>query len=274
MGADYNFNNMYMWDAAYHPRIARLGDRLIIKVGGENETRYAYPVGDGDLMPALEEIRRDAHERGGKPTLRGVTEEWLSELEKTCGGTFDVKFDEDSSDYIYDAQKLATLAGKKLHSKRNHIHRFEENNDWSYEPVTEANLYECQALEASWVRENSAEKDMDYTDENTAIARMFRHFGELQMEGGLLRSSGRPVAFTIGSFINETTFNTHYEKAFSDIQGAYPMINREFAKYLVAKYPNLKYINREEDMGLENLRKAKHSYYPDLFLKKYLVTCK
>jgi len=273
-GAEYNFNNIFMWDRAYGPTVARIGGRLLIKVGGEKSTRYAFPVGTGELEPVVDALLEDAALRGGKLVLRGVTEEQVSELEALYPGEFETVFDENGSDYLYLAERLAGLSGKKLHAKRNHIHRFEEENDWSFEPVNEANLAECAALERLWVRENTAEKHMDYSDENDAIARMFTHFSELGMVGGLLRSSGRPVAFTVGSRLSKDTFDTHYEKAYADIQGAYQMVNREFARMLRAKYPELVYINREEDMGLENLRHAKRSYYPDIFLKKHVLTWK
>ncbi|NCB52984.1 MAG: DUF2156 domain-containing protein [Clostridia bacterium] len=271
-GADYNFNNIYMWERMFRPCISRLGDRLMLKIGCNNDTLYSFPAGTGPLAPAIEALKEDAADRGGSMRMRGITEEALSELQTLCPDEFDVKFDEDGSDYVYLAEKLADLAGKKLHAKRNHIHRFEEENDWSFEPVTLSNLGDCAELEKKWLFENSEEKHMNYSDENDAIGRMFRHFEVLKMDGGLLRAGGMPIAFTIGSILSDDTYNTHYEKADSHIQGAYPMINREFARYIMRKYPNIIYINREEDMGLENLRKAKRSYYPDLFIKKYVAS--
>lgn len=273
-GADYNFNNIYMWEAAFHPRVARLGDRIVIKVGKDSDTVYSFPAGIGPLEPAIEALKKDAAERGGKLRIRGIPEEVLPELPALCPDEFDIVFDENSSDYVYLAEKLANLGGKKLHAKRNHINRFEETNDWSFEPVTPSNLSDCLELEKKWLLENTEEKHMNYADENEAIGRMFRHFEALKMDGGILRSGGQPIAFTIGSVLTCDTYNTHYEKADSHIQGAYPMINREFARYIMQKYPSIAYINREEDMGLENLRKAKRSYYPDLFIKKYVATCR
>ena len=98
------------------------------------------------------------------------------------------------------------------------------------------------------------------------------HFEALGLEGGLIRINGSVAAFTIGDRLNGDTYDVHFEKAYAGIQGAYAMINREFARWVREHHPDIKYLNREEDMGVEGLRKAKESYYPDLLLEKYTAT--
>ena len=99
----------------------------------------------------------------------------------------------------------------------------------------------------------------------TALAQM----DELGVTGGLIRAEGRVVAFSLGSLTTQDCYNVHFEKAYGELQGAYAVINREMARWVRATFPQVAYIDREDDMGLEGLRKAKLSYYPDILLEKY-----
>ena len=187
------------------------------------------------------------------------------------------EFNSDSFDYIYSIDKLADLKGKKMHAKRNHINRFNENYpDWMFEPLTPDNRDLCRAMAAEW-RSRRAEEVTEYekhqyADESVAIHRALDEMEELGIEGGLIRAGGRIVAFALGSRLSIDGYDIHFEKAFDDVQGAYSAINREMARYVRTKYPDVKWINREDDLGLEGLRKAKLSYYPDLLLEKFTVT--
>lgn len=117
-------------------------------------------------------------------------------------------------------------------------------------------------------REGEAE-ERDLGDEGIALRTAMEYYDQLGLEGGLIRVYGEVVAFTMGDFLTRDTFDVHFEKAYSELQGAYAMINREFARWVRAKHPEIKYLNREDDMGVEGLRKAKESYYPDLMVEKY-----
>ena len=269
--AGFNFTNMFVWGPTFSPQVAELNGRMAIKLGYGNAPIYSYPVGGGDLKEAVNELKKDAAERGIYMCIQGITKEVLPEFEALFGGEYALKEERNFFDYVYRVETLASLAGKKLHAKRNHIHRFEEQNDWSFEPITLDNLPECIAMNEKWMAENEQEKQMDYSAEEKALALVFSNFEALGLEGGLLRSSGEVIAYTIGEVLNSDTYVTHFEKAFSHIQGAYPMINREFAKQIMATHPEIHYVNREEDMGLENLRKAKLSYYPEFLVEKYVA---
>lgn len=269
MGSESNFNNMYLWHRMYGQELARLGDRLLVRVKGEGGHRYLFPYGSGELLPALEELAEDAAAHGGKLHFICLSREQKAQLEEVWPGKFeyDCAWDRDSWDYVYDVNKLADLAGKKLHSKRNHIHRFDEQfPDWMAEPITDENVSDCVAMEKEW----AAARDHDDTlsEETISILEALYLRDELGLEGVLIRAGGRVVAFSMGSFTNPECFDVHYEKAFGEIQGAYAVVNREMARMIRTRYPQVKWFNREDDLGLEGLRKAKLSYYPELLLEK------
>ena len=127
-------------------------------------------------------------------------------------------------------------------------------------------------MSQAWAEEMYRLHGRTNPEEQLALKRAFQDFDFLGLEGGLLRTKGEVVAFTIGEKQNGDTYTVHFEKAFSRVRGAYPMINREFVRYVRQLYPEVVYINREDDMGMENLRKAKRSYYPDFMVEKYTAS--
>ena len=270
--ADFCFTNYYAWSDIFYTEVANHQDMLFGRYYINNKPRYLFPVGKGNLKEAIEAMIQDAKKEGVSLRITGITSEYLDIIEKAFPNTFSFSSFFSMFDYVYSAEKLATLSGKKLHSKRNHIHRFEDENDWCFEPVRQSNIWECLEMTDKWMELNQGETD--YSTEQRALKRVFQHFEEMKMEGGLIRSSGEVIAYCLGEKLNSDTYVVHFEKAFSSIQGAYAIINREFVKCLMARYPEIKYINREEDMGEENIRKAKKSYYPDFMIEKYIAELK
>ncbi len=271
---DYNFASLFMWGPVYKARIARLDGRLAVQVRYPMPHAYLWPVGTGDLRTALLALESDAAEWEKPLHLVAVTEQQKAELEALFPGQFRFQEERADSDYLYETDRLAELPGKKLHAKRNHINRFlKENPNWVYEELTEKSLAECLVMDEQWylrsrVREGFTE-ERDLNDEGLALRRAMNHFTALGLEGGLLRVYGEVVAFTIGSMMGGDTYDVHYEKAYSELQCAYAMINQCFARQVRRRHPEVVYLNRENDMGVEGLRKAKESYYPDLLVTKY-----
>lgn len=267
-GADYSFANLFIWRHAYKPKITFINDRIIIylpEAGG----LYAFPKGDGSLKETIELMREDAHLRGHKFEMRGLTPMILDELKEIYGDSFSVLEDRDNADYIYTTEKLCELRGRRLSSKRNHIRHFERNGDWHFERITSDNLSEARDFVNTFY---DAKEDPDLKDESVAINEMFDNFDTLGFYAGILHQGNRPVAFSAGTRLDEITFDTHFEKALPDVEAAYTMINREFARMIRDLLPDIQYFNREEDMGIEGLRRAKESYHPDVLLMKYTVT--
>ncbi|MGI6678921.1 MAG: DUF2156 domain-containing protein [Dehalobacterium sp.] len=269
-GCHYNFTNLFAWVNIYCYRIAQMENHLVVKGTITNEldeaiSYYFYPAGKGDPQGVLAEMKKDADDSGHPFVLYGLSHENVAVLNRIYPEKFEFKERRDSFDYVYLLEKLVTLSGKKLAAKRNHINRFKENNDWSFEPITMENIGECWEMNVKWCHINGCLEDEHLSDEYCAVRRCFKYFWELGLEGGLIRANGRVVAFTMGSQLNSNTYDIHVEKAYGEIQGAYQMINREFAALIQKKYPHILYVNREEDMGYPGLRKAKLSYKPEKF---------
>jgi len=267
--ADYNFSNIYIWDKHYRQLVCNYHGRMLTKLRYEGKPAFVFPIGSGELRPAVDALRRFAADRGYCFVLRGVTELHRQMLEKEYPGRFEYTEDISCFDYIYRAEKLATYSGKALHSKKNHCNRFEAENEWSLVPLTRELIPGCLDMLDVWSETNSQRLDSSIANEHDAIIRAFAAYEHLSLEGGVLFANGRIVGFTMGTLVNEDTFDVHFEKAEGSINGAYPMVCREFTRMLMAKYPQLKYMNREDDMGFEALRRSKLSYKPEYMLKKY-----
>ena len=267
--ADYNFGNIYIWDKHFKQLTARCGDRMLTKLRYDGKPTFVFPIGSGELRPAIEALREFAAWRGYPFCLRGITEHHREMLEAEYPGRFDYTEDVNNADYIYLAEKLATYPGKALHGKKNHCNRFEAEYDWRFVPMTRGLIPACMDMLSVWSEDNAARLDPSIAYEHDAIIRAFAAFEQLGLEGGVLYANGEIMGFTMGEFASRDTFDVHFEKARVDINGAYPMVCRELTRMLMAKHPNLKYMNREDDMGLESLRTSKLSYKPEYLLKKY-----
>ena len=243
---------------------------MIVAPCYEDMPFFAYPVGTGSLEPVLAEMLLYAKEKGFPFTMRGVTAEHLPQL-LAIFPDCTVESERPLWDYVYSAEKLATLSGKHLHGKRNHINRFESQNDWEFRPMTKDDHPACLALLDEWMSENPEDLHAGAADERMAIERAFDHFEPLGLMGGVLFVSGILAAFTMGEPVCAHTFVVHFEKARSDLNGAYPMVNREFVRLIRQRYPDILWINREDDMGLDSLRQSKESYHPDHMVEKYTV---
>lgn len=266
------FANVYLWSRQYPVKWAVVENTLVFKSEDEEHLAFAYPVGDpGDVRRAIEWLTEYFKDRGMPFRMYNLTPDNFAQLEEWYPGRFQIEYDRDSADYVYESEKLATLSGKKLHSKRNHINKFKALYDgrWSYEAITPQNAEECFQMALKWREQNGCEDDPEKRGEICVTMNALRLFEELELTGGILRIDGEVVAFTIGKPICSDTFVVHIEKAFADVEGAYPMINQQFVEHECREYL---YVNREEDTGAEGLRKAKLSYRPVFMVEKGDVT--
>lgn len=268
---DLSFSNLCSWRFLYNTKFAVIDGFLLLKFWADGELVYMMPIGTGDLKKALEALMADARREGQPFCLLGICEGMCSELEAIMPGRFRFTADRDYADYLYLRSDLATLAGKKLQAKRNHVNKFRRTYHYEYTSITPDRIAECLELEARWCRANHCEQHEGTGNERRALVYALHHFEELGLTGGILHVDGRIAAFTFGMPINRDTFGIHVEKADTEIDGAYAMINYEFANHIPEQYL---YINREEDLGIEGLRRAKLSYQPAVILEKYMACLK
>jgi len=264
---------VYLWSRHYKVKYAIIENALVFRSEDEGEFSFAYPAGAADdVKRAIEFLMEYCEEKGQKFSMYNVTPEFFAQFDAWYPGQYEIAYSRDDADYIYESEKLATLSGKKLHAKRNHINKFKaEHDNWTYEPITDENLEECFQMALKWRNENGCEDNPEKNAEMCVTLNSLRLYKELELTGGLLRLDGEVVAFTIGEAICEDTFVVHIEKAYAEVQGAYPMINQQFVEHTCMNY---KYVNREEDTGAEGLRKAKLSYRPAFLEEKGFVTKK
>lgn len=265
-GCEYSFVNLFLWG---RQKAAFLDDHLVLFSQFDRRSVYPFPIGGSDIKPALDTIIQDAKERGIPCYLSAMTEQDCETLEQLYPGAFRFHADRDSFDYIYSIDDLADLKGRKFQKKRNHLNRFQQNHpNCAALPLNEKTRVAAFQMLAQWYEDRkNADPLSDFHLEQLAIHRAFAFQQQLGLEGLVLMEEGRVLAFCMGSRLNADTFDVHFEKARED--GAYAAINREFARYLREKYPDIRYLNREDDLGLEGLRKAKLSYCPDHMVEKY-----
>ena len=174
---------------------------------------------------------------------------------------------------MYETDVLADLKGKKLQKKRNHVNRFEaEHPDIRLLPLNADTLPLAEKMAGQWYKLRTEQSpDSDFFMERIALNRAFRYFDRLNLEGLILTEGEEVLAFTIGSRLSADTFDIHFEKALDRYDGAYAFINRSFARVLREKHPEVRYLNREDDMGIPGLRQAKLSYQPHHLVGKSMA---
>jgi len=273
----YSFPALFCWQNVYGQKLCRFEDRLLVHATTAAGGAYLWPAGSGDPVPSLHALEEDAAARGEPLRLIGVMEQHLPILEKLYAGRMQISSNRDTFDYQYAINRLADLPGKKLHAKRNHIRRFKDNcPEGVFAPLTKEDIPDCLALDRRWYEEHLARAGEDpdassLLQERAAMVLALENFAQLGLDGGLIRCHGEVLAFTLGSLLTPTVYDVHFERAMAEFQGAFPVINQEFSRWIREQYPQVEYIDREEDLGEPGLRKAKLSYGPDRLVENFYV---
>ncbi len=267
-GCGYSFVNLYIWG---RQRAAFMDGWLTLFSQFDRRAVYPFPVGGGNVQSVLDAIIHDARTRGIPCCITGLTARDCETLEQLYPGKFRIYNDRDGWDYVYHIDDLADLKGRKFQRKRNHVNRFyDAHPDCRLEPISQANLEAVQDMANAWyVYRQEKDPAGDYHLEQLALMRALADPEKLGLEGLVLLEGEKILAFSMASRLSGDTFDIHFEKARDDVDGAYTAINQAFAKYLREKHPEVRYLNREDDMGLEGLRKAKLSYQPAFLVEKY-----
>jgi len=255
--SELNFTTFYIWRDLLNVQFAISNDCVIYKTRHNNNPfSLRFPLGAGDKKMAIEEC---VSTFGSDTRFYGLTEDMLGYF----SDDFEITEMPAYYDYVYESEKLISLSGKKLHSKRNHINSFNKLYDSEFLPITEADAGFITKYYEKWY---NGDGDEYLEQEKASITDVIKNFNYLGLMGEKLLVNGELAAFTIGERLNENTAVVHIEKADTSFKGAYAVINQHFAQHYLKDY---EYINREEDMGIDGLKKAKMSYYPCMLIKKY-----
>ena len=259
IGCDTSFVNTYLWREHYNIRVAFTDDTYYkCYVMNGQVTGYVFPMTRGDIGTAIGRIIDDARERGAAPVIGLLNDQNAEVIKRLYGDRVTIRMERDSFDYLYEREHLAELKGKKFHAKRNHISRFfREHSDVIVREISQENFADVLSVVERWTDTGGD------TGELMIIRDALMHFDALGLFGLVLYVGGRPVAMSIGSALSDEVCDVNFEKAV-EIDEAYAVINNEFAKH----FNSFTLFNREEDMGLEGLRKSKLSYHPDVLLRK------
>lgn len=260
---EVNFINLLMWEPLYNNRFCIDDGILYLKSYSENLEIYSLPF--SDVKKGFEKILNSNQNK--LPLVWAQSGRRFDEFKKLYEERYDIYESRNEFDYIYNSSDLINLSGKKYHSKRNHISAFSKQYDWHYEDITSENAHKIKECAKKWYEQHSTHVDEELKCEMNGLTLMLDNLQKLNVKGGAIIIDGEVVAFTLGSPINDDVFDLHIEKALKEYDTAYTVINKEFAAHNLQNY---KYINREDDLGLEGLRKAKLSYKPEILLPKYI----
>lgn len=272
---EYCFTTLYMWRHVYHTNYYVSDDFAIIVGEYEGDRFSVLPLASKENMhKAIEFMVNYFKSEDYKIYLRAVTKEVVDLLDEEYPGKFNYIEERDYFDYIYDAESLRTLAGRKNQKKRNHLNYFikEYEGRVNYKTLSKEDFNECIRVLKSWIKDKEAQNSDDegIDDEFIGIKKIFDNYDILKedVKVGGVYIDGELQAFSIGEKINDNMAVIHIEKANSDIRGLYQYINQQF---LLNEFSDVEFVNREEDLGIEGLRKAKLSYHPCRFVEKFTV---
>ena len=264
--SEFSFANIFLWQKSYDIKLSMTENTVYISstIPGTGQYVHFQPIctDKSDVQEIFTNIKNDIESHGGKFCIASANEYCVRIINDNIS---DMVIEEapDMYDYVYLTEDLSELEGKKYHKKRTHINKFHKTYEYEYKRIDDTNKHHCMEIMDEWMEGFGG----DPYDEKSAVGFALEYFRELELFGALAYIEGKPAAFTVGEALKDNMALIHFEKATFEHRGVYPVINQQFAKReLLGKF---KYINREEDMGIEGLRQAKSSYYPCKMVKKY-----
>ena len=285
-GSDSSLANLFLLQKKYNTEL-KIKNDIIIRYyyGNENRTGYAFPipvkpaaVTENWLVSAINYITEDAREQNRPVGFCLITQEQKNQLDSCLTKHFphlhvDWKTNRDDCDYIYLKSNLADLPGSLYQKKRNHISRFNRTygdygTNWEFKSFPENDIKEdILTVARRWFTEKQGDQDLILQLEQESIELALQNAELLNLRGGVLYINDQPAAMTLAAPVSPDVLDVIYEKSYGDFErnGAYAVINQQFAR----RCESFLYLNREEDMGVEGLRKAKLSYKPEMILEKF-----
>ena len=265
--SELTFTNLFMWQNLYRPAWKEYDNVLLIILNPEGAHPFGLqPVGTGNKSEALHKLFDCLGEKTPEPKICRAGEKFVSEvIDKK---SFSCLPDRDNSDYVYSTLDLIQLSGRKYHRKKNHLNQFIKHIQYEYQEL-DLELVECFIdMQEEWCKMRECTEIPDLLSEDYAVHTALTHFEELDYRGGAIKIDGRIEAFSLGEGLNENTAVIHIEKANPEIPGLYNAINQMFCSDAWAEF---EFMNREQDLGVEGIRKAKESYLPHHMINKYTI---
>jgi len=267
--SEWTFTNLFIWRSHYGFQWSMHKNWLIVLcTSSPNETYAFQPIGPPFRLEVtrllLEWLRKEKGEKN--PCIQRADQRLVREIE----GSRDLQVEptREQFDYIYRSNDLIRLAGRKYHSKRNHINKFLHSYSFTYAPLKEDHLEACLELSGFWCELRRCEEDLNLLGEWRAVREALTHFHALSVQGGVILMQNKVEAFALGELLNNQTAVVHVEKGNPEIPGLYTLINQQFCEH---SWQNVPSINREQDLGEPGLRQAKLSYYPDHLIEKFRI---
>lgn len=271
--SELTFTNLYIWRAWYRPQWRILADCLLVIMSPEGTKPFGLPPlclsGTGDKAAALAALCADLNKFAGEAEVHRLDRASIGTYVDPAG--YEIIPDRDNSDYVYLTNDLAELAGRKFHKKKNQVNKFYKSFEFEFRPLEGEVIDLALNLQESWCSLRACVENRSLNQEDLAVHQALTRAGELDWQGGAIVINGRVEAFSMGEALNPETTVCHVEKANPEIPGLYVAINQQCCQKV---WPERKYINREQDLGSEGLRRAKESYQPDHLVDKYIIKAK
>ncbi len=269
--SELTFTNLFMWRDAHQLRLSTLGGALIIfSWRADPEDSFVFPPLGGANPDGVRQCLDHLAANGHGAVMSRATRQDLQRLGVTQDD-FAVEPDRDNWDYVYLVQDLITLSGNRYHRKRNHIEQFRSQHEFGYLPLTPGLVPACQELQDRWCDEKHCDLVSTLRAEARAVKEVLENLDVLGVTGGCIEIEGKVEAFSLGELLNEDTVVIHIEKANAAFHGLYQVINQQF---LANAWSDVPYVNREQDLGVQGLRRSKESYRPSHMVEKFRVTAR
>lgn len=265
--SESSFANLFIW-SHYYNTLWGIEDEFLVILNTSPDGRvHCYmPYGKGDIKSVIDKLMDHIQSLGQELRITNATKEQADMISELYPESV-IEENRNFEDYVYLTKKLKDLSGRELHSKRNHLNKFKSLYSYSYRTMEKSDFSECLSLAGELISKDRPRGSFGYEAEMKSIQTAFENFDTLGLSGGVIEIDGRICAFSVGEELTDKCAVIHIEKADTAYNGIYSAINNEFAKN---RWSDYEFINREEDMGIEGLRKAKLSYKPHHLVEKYI----
>ncbi len=265
--SELTFTNLFAWRICNDTMWKMEDDCILVVLRPQDVQPYGLPpIGPGDKASALRKLSKYLVQVSSEPKIARADKNAVDGY--VDPDEYQIMEDRDNFDYVYLSEHLIKLPGKPFHKKKNHLNKFLKNYEFEYRTLNEELVKSFMELQEDWCEIRDCEDSDDLSNENVAVYEALKNYGRLDFRGGAILIDSKVEAFSLGEQLNHDTAVIHIEKANPEIPGLYVAINQHFC---AGEWSDLTYVNREQDLGVPGLRKAKESYHPDHLVEKFVV---